>query len=280
MAEITGIAGKKRGVLFTVSVLLLAISLVSLAIILSGQSAKSKRTVVGIMDIDRVSDQYSNMEGQLSKILSSRINVSSKGNEITFNESLPLPSQLAQDLDRFAAFESEYSDLNMSMELAELENATFMIMPNGIEVAHETGAFYIRPSDTPESAGAVQHYDLNITYPAASVDNAVWQSISYSSNGSADAVWVHVRVRDASFAFMNDFYATLDKYSNSYLNITQGGVQVGFVQFSSPAAAQVNYSGNIGLKASIGLANQAHVEANDTISVLASANRTGRVRIA
>lgn len=270
----------KRGVLFTVSVLLLAISLVSLAIILSEQSAKSKRTVIGIMDIDRVSDQYSNMEAQLSEILSSRINVSIKGNEITLNESLPLPAQLAQDIDRFAQFETMYSDLNMSMNLTSLKNASFMIMPNGIGVAHETGAFYMTPSDTPESAGAVQYYDVNVTYPAASVDNAVWQSISYSSNGSADAVWVHVRVRDASFAYMDDFYATLDKYSTSYLNITQGGVQVGFVQFSSPAAVQVNYSGNIGLKASVGLANQAHVEANDTISVLASANRTGRVRIA
>lgn len=271
---------KKRGILFTVSVMLLAISLVALAVMLSEQSAKSKRTAVSIMDIDRVSDQHANVEAELSRILSAHTEITVSGNTVRINESLPLPAQMAGDMQRFADFEAAYSDLNMTMDIANIKNGSFLIQPNGIAITHAGSNFYVTPQNNPESSGAVASYDIEVIYPPASVDGAAWESLSTVANGSADAAWVHVRVRDQSFAFLFDSYATIGKSSTSYLNMTQGGVLVGFVQFSPPGALAVQYAGNIGLKASVGLSNPVRVEANDTVSIIASANKTSRVRIA
>ena len=276
MAEVNG----KRGIFFTVSVLLLGISLVALAVMFSEYSAKGKHTAVSIMDVDRVSDQYSNVEWQLARIISPYTDITVDGNVVRINESLPLSPQMAAYIDRFAAFEANYSDTNITMNLTRMKQGSFIIQPNGIAITHDSSNAYVTPADSPESSGAVASYDVEVIYTAASVNGAAWEILSTAINGSENAMWVHIRVRDQAYSFVYDQYATLDKMSTSKLNMTQGGALMGFIQFSPPAALQVQHAGNIGLKASVGLDNPVHVEANDTISIIASANKTSRVQIA
>src|SRR3989338_5215201 len=175
MAEMNGNAkrgpGYKRGILFTMSVLLLSISLVSLAILLSENSAKSKRGAVAVLDIDRVSGAYANIESQLVRILSHSSNITVRGNYAIFNESLPFSSQVETDVDRFVQFESDFADLNVSIDASNLKVGSFMIQPNNITVTHPGNEFRITPQDAPGSAEKVTSYDVNITYPAESADN-------------------------------------------------------------------------------------------------------------
>ena len=275
-----GFSGRKRGILFTVSVLLLVISLVGIAIALSQQSSKSKYAAVGAMDVDRATDAQSNIEDQLYRILSPQSLISVNGNIATFDESLPYDPEFAIDADRFAQFEENFSDLNVSMDLTNLKNADFMIQPNSIEVSHLGSKFLVAPQNSPSSSGAVSSYDVTVVYSAGSLNGATWMPLASVANGSVNSAAVHVQVRDASYSFLQDYYYTLNKSLTSYLNLTQGGTQVGFVQFSPPGALLVSYTGNIGLKTSIGLTNPVHVETNDTISVVASANKTSHLRIA
>ena len=281
MAKVNwGFLKGRRGILFTMSVLLLAISLVGLAISLSQQSSQGKYAAVAVLEIDRVSDVHDNIQDQLVRILAATADISASGNYAIFNESLPYDPEFAADVGRFASFEAGYSDLNVSMDLASLKAGSFIVQPNNISVTHPSGSFLAIPQNSTLSSGAVSSYDVNITFPVQSVNGAAWVSLVTVPPGSADAETVHVRVQDASYSFVQDYYYTLNKSSTSLLNMTQGSGLVGTVLFFPKAALQVNYTGNIGLKASIGLTNQVYIGTNDTITVVASANDTGRLRIA
>ncbi|MCX6772946.1 MAG: hypothetical protein NTV88_04215, partial [Candidatus Micrarchaeota archaeon] len=247
---------------------------------LSQQSAKAKYAAVGAMEIDRASDVQSNIQDQLYRILSAQSQISVNGNIAVFDETLPYDPEFAIGVERFKEFETNFSDLNVSMDLTNLKNADFMVQPNNVRVSHAASNFFVTPQNSSASSGAVSSYDVRVVYSAGSLNGATWQSLASVANGSANSTLVHVIVQDASYSFLQEYYYTLNKSKTSYLNLTQGGVQVGFVQFSAPSALQVSYTGNIGLKTSIGLTNPVHVETNDTITVVASANKTSYLRIA
>lgn len=270
--------GKKRGVLFTVSMLLLSVSLLSFATNLAEQAAKSRSTSISLLEIDRTADTYADVESELARILSTSVGVSVENSTVFLNETLPIRAGTDADFDRFAQFEQNFSDLNISMNLTSLKAGSLLVQPGDIAIAHSQTEFNITPIDSQESAGSVRSYDINITYQPMGADSAVWETISGSDPSNTS---VHIRVVDASYSFIFDSGTiTMDKYGTSRLNITQGGALVGFVQFAPPSAVQVYYASNIGLKASIGLSTPVYVEANDTITVSSASNRTGRVRIA
>jgi len=267
-------AGVKRGVFFTLSMMLLGSALLSFIFFLSEQSTKSADTVTYLMEIDRASDKYAEVEDSLSRIISPSINISVQNSTVYISESLPLSENIEADLDRFAAFEANYSSVNVSMSLANLKGGYFIIQPSGAVMTNTAGEFGITPTGL---AGAPEAYYLELVFQPGEVDNAAWLSVS---NSSADTINVHVRVRDESYARVLDFYQLLDKTGASSLNVTNLGATVALVGFSSPGALAVQCPGNIGLKASISFTEPVHVEADDEISVKSSANRTGRVRIA
>ncbi|VVC00889.1 Uncharacterised protein [uncultured archaeon] len=280
MAEVKFAEGKKRGILFTVSIMLLSISLLSFAMALSDQAAKSKRAATALADIDRITDIYSNMEDEIGDIVSESANMSVANGTVYLNASLPYSPQVATDLGNFAAFEANATeqDIAVRMNLTNAKAGTFLIQPGSTEITQSPGAFYITPKNTAEGAGSLSSYDVSLMFPSASADGAFWDVVASGDN--ATGVLVHVRVQDASYATNLDFYETLDKYRTSRLNITQGGATVGYVQFESPGKLGVHYADNMGLKASVGFSNPVYVEANDNISIAGAVNMTGRVRMA
>ncbi len=269
--------GKRRGVLFTVSMLLLSMSLLSFATYLAEQAAKSGQTSISLLEIDRAADTYADVESELARILSTSIGISVDNSTVLLNETLPIRAGTDADFDRFELFERNFSDLNISMNLTNLKAGSLLVQPGGIAITHSQAGLNITPKNSQGSAGSVRSYDINMTFQPMGADSAAWDVLS---NSSPSQTVVHIRVQDAIYSFNFDTYQSVDKYGDSRLNITQGGALVGFVQFTSPSAVQVYYASNIGLKASIGLSTRAYVEANDTISVISASNRTGNVRIA
>lgn len=269
--------GKRRGVLFTVSMLLLSMSLLSFASYLAEQAAKSTQTSISLLEIDRTSDTYADLETELARILSTSIGISVDNSTVLLNETLPVRAGTDADFDRFAQFERNFSDLNISMNLTNLKAGSLLVQPGEIAITHSQTGLNITPKNSQDSAGSVGSYDINITFQSMGADGAAWDALS---NSSQSQTAVHIRVQDAIYSFNFDTYQNVDKYGASRLNITQGGALVGYVQFAPPSAVQVYYASNIGLKASIGLSTRAYVEANDTISVTSASSRTGNVRIA
>ena len=274
MAEMMG---HRRGMFFTLSMMLLGSALLSFIFFLSEQSTKSSDTVAYLMEIDRASDKYSEVEDSLARILSQSINISVQNSTVNIQESLPLNAQMYDDLDTFARFEANYSDMNVSMNLTDIKSGRFIIQPSGTVVANSAGNFGVTPQNSAASAGTLKTYDVEIAFQPGSFDDAAWLALS---NSSGDTMNVHVRIRDASYAVIKDFYNALDKHGSSSINVTRLGTTVAVIRYSSPAALHVQCSENIGLKASISFSTPAYVDADDTISVKYAANRTGRVRIA
>ncbi|MEM2138247.1 MAG: hypothetical protein QW568_04120 [Candidatus Anstonellaceae archaeon] len=279
MAEINGQSlPRKRGILFTLSAMLLGISLLAFASAISQQSAKAKAAASMLAEVDRTTGTYSNMEDVLEKILSPAINISVQNSTVWINESLPLSPQVSTNLDRFSRFESLYSDQNITMELANLKGGYFVIRPGEVSVTNAPGEFFITPQNSPDSSDTVNSYYVELVVPAGGADSAAWQLLS---NSSGSRMAVRVVVRDEDYAFYSDAGSILlDRHGTSVLNVSNAGSQVALVTFSSPAALHVEAPGNIGLKTSVGFTNPVRVEANDVLTVLGAANRTGYVRIA
>jgi hypothetical protein len=259
--------------------MLLCISLLSFSSFLAQQTENSRSTANALQEIDRTADAYANMGVEITRIIGPSTNITVQGSSVLLNETLPYNPKIAGDLDRFSQFESAYSDLNVSMNLSNLKAGTFLIQPGGTRMTHSQNDFFIIPQDAPQGAGSLSSYDLNVTFPPGGVDGAGWVSLANATGPNSTSV--HVRVDDSSYSVVLDFYQQIDKYGTSQLNFTQGGAMVGYVLFTPPAAMQLHFTpSNMGLKASIGFANPIYVEANDTLSVISSANRTGRIRIA
>jgi hypothetical protein len=268
----------KRGMLFTLSAMLLGISLLAFASAISQQSAKAKAAASMLAEVDRTAGTYSNMEDALERILSPAINISVQNGTVWINESLPLPPQVSTNLDRFAQFESLYADQNVTMGLANLKEGNFTIMPGEVSVTNAPGEFFITPQNSPASSDTVSSYYVELVFPAGGVDAAAWQTVS---NLSGSRMAVRVVARDEAYAFYSDAGSILlDRYGTSTMNITSGGAQVALVTFSSPAALRVQAPGNMGLKTSVGFTNEVRVEANDVLTVRGAANKSGYVRVA
>jgi len=270
-------SGRRKGMFFTLSMMLLGSALLSFIFFLSEQSTKSSDTVTYLMEVDRASDKYSEVEDGLARIISPSINISVQNSTVRIQESLPLSAQIGDDLDRFALFEGNYSGMNVTMNLANIRGGDFIIQPSGTAVANSDGEFGVTPQDSAAGSGTLEAYYVELVFLPGEADNAAWQAVS---NSSGDTMDVHVRVRDESYVMLKDFYAALDRHGSSSINVTNAGAAVAVVGFSSPAALRVQCSGNIGLKASISFSNPSYVEADGAISVVSSANRTGRARIA
>jgi len=163
------------------------------------------------------------------------------------------------------------------MNLSRLKAGSFLIQPGDIAIAHGAGTFSITPPN--QSGPQPTSYDIEILIPENSFDSAAWQSLSNSSDNST-ALLVQVLIRTPSHSQAYSFNATLDRNGSSAINMTQAGSLYALVQFLPHSSLQISYPQNIGLKASVGFANQVRVEANDTISVVSAMNKTGRVRIA
>jgi len=272
MAEMIG---HRRGMFFTLSMMLLGSALLSFIFFLSEQSTKSSDTVTYLMEVDRASDKYSEMEDGVARIISQSINISVQNSTVSIRESLPLSGQMMDDLEGFARFEENYSDMNVSMNLTNISKGSFIIQPSGTLVTNSAGGFDVTPKNSADGAGTLTAYDVELVFLPGAIDDA-----SGLANSSGDTMDVHVRVRDSSYAVVKDFYASLDKYGSGSLNVTKSGATVALVSFSDPAALSVRCSENIGLKASISFSNPSYVETDDQIGAESSANRTGRIRIA
>lgn len=271
------ISNSKKGVLFTLSVMLLGISLLAMATSLSEHSGRSGQAAVRLLEMDRTSWEYSNAEDMVLKALSENSNYTSGNGTAAIEEMLPLKANTAPDLDRVAQFLGDFSELNVSMNLTNLKNGTYFIQPGNTMVGHDADNFFITPQNAPDGAGALMGYVIDIAYPPGVYDDAAWQ-YNVTDEG-AGGLQFYATVHDTNYAVLREFNGSLSKYAASRINITEAGGLVGFIQVSSPGALDVMYTGNISLKASARFANPVYFEANDTITVAGAANRTGKIRM-
>lgn len=269
----------RRGMFMTISILMLGMIVLSLVVFLSEEVTASKVSAAEFNKIDRTSGTYSNIEDEISRIVSFYINVSAGNKTVTVEEPLPFPSKMTDALEAFSQFERAYSEQNISMNLTNTKKGNFIITPGHIDMKSSPGSFMVSPHNSTESAGSVESYYVELAFGAGEVKSATWNILS---NSSGDLVHVHVMAHDPNYAAIIETYGDVDRHGTSELSINSGsgnGTQVGLVRFSSPAGLEIQGGSAIGLKTIVGFYNLVEIETNDTISIVSAVNKTGKVRI-
>jgi hypothetical protein len=258
--------------------LLLCISLLMLSSALADESVRAKQQSAILIGYDRTSDTYSGIEDNLRRIHSLWMGVSVDNSTVSINETLPSHADTPLYLSRFAAFEENHSDLNVSIETGNLAIGNLVVRPMNASIWHGSRSFLVQPQDPQPPEGTLRSYHIELVFPLATVDDARWESLD--SSASQDAISVNVRVRDVRYAVLLDTNQTLNPDGESLLNVTMSGGTVATVQFFPPSSVEVWSSEDMDLKASVGFSVPVYVETDDGISVEGAVNRTGKIRLA
>ena len=270
----SGRAGK--GVLFSFAAMLLCVCIMMFASIAADWSLQSRQMASRLVDMDRATDTYSNAEDGLVEISSLATDITVDNKMVIISSPLPAP-EVSVYLQRFAQFESNLSDLTFSAGTSSLASRSFLIQPSNISISHQNQALIALPLSPLAQGGLPDSYDVELIFSTATVDAASWSPIH--SDSGASGIPVHVRVRDTRYAVLLDFSEKINRSAESILNITSSGVTVATVRFNSPSALEVTSAQDIDLKTSIGLSIPAFVETADVLSVVSTANKTGRLRV-
>lgn len=275
--------GSKKGAFASVSAMLLVIVLLAFALQLSGQPGKLGTSATSLLNLDRVADKYANMESQISRIVFHYTNITAIENTVMISETFPLNPAYAEDLDNFAAFEQNFSSLNVSLNLTKTKNGSFIIQPNGALITQSDTQFNITAGNS--SAGGISEYRITIIFPMGTVDSAAWDTLNAVDASDPDALPVSILIEDEEYLLDNisgvyaGFYETINRSATSRINITRGAMTVGYVKFSPPGSLEIYSASGMDLKVLTRFTNPVYVEANDTLSVKSFANKTGAIRI-
>ncbi|MCX8195284.1 MAG: hypothetical protein N3G22_04235 [Candidatus Micrarchaeota archaeon] len=281
MAEINKGA---RGVFFSIGAIFLAIVLLSFASHLSLQSLKGRESAWLILEMEKTASTYYNIEMQMKKIGLAGANISVNNNSVLIEQKLPWEAQINESLDRFVQFEKNFSQMNVSIGKEHLANGSFVIRPVETTISQGSDWWKVSPISSPQSAGMLSAYDLELMLPVGSFSYVNWENVS---NSSSDTMQVRIRIVASDYSKVwptaaNYKFIPIDKYMTSSLNVTdESGNLVARITFLPPASVLISYrESNIDLKASIWFSTPVYVETNDVVSVRSSVNKTGKLRIA
>ncbi len=269
----------RKGMFFALSVLLLVSTLIALASGISDVTSRTRRSATAIIDIDFAARAHADVSAQAVKILASWSNVTCTGNKISMTETLPRPNTYAADLQNLAEFSSgsEFLRANISANFSNLEIGRFEIVPQGVEIAHTSDTIYFK-SNNSSVGDQVSSINLTIVFPAGTIDSANWSVLSSGSN--ATGMNVSVLVMDASYSVYTKLSATIDRNSESVVNITRDGNEIGHVRFYAPSTCEIYHTNKINLKAMIEMTNQVYAQTYDNITVTnGRATKATRVQI-
>jgi hypothetical protein len=268
-----------RGILFTFSALLLGGLLLSLATMLSQQSALGKESAVRLLELDGASDAFVNTQSQLAYIIGENAQFGLDNATLEMNQTLPWRANTLADLGRFANFTMGHSDYNSSVDLSGFGNGNFFIRPGNSLISENPGEFAITPENSENGSGGITAYEVDVEYPPGAYASTQWSYTSVSAS-PPDTMDVRVHVHDSSYAANDDKSFTILKSDANTMNIMDADNNlVGSVNFSPNASLRVGYNGTITLKTSINFTHQVYVEANITVAVNGSMNRTALARV-
>ena len=266
----------RRGLMFSFAALLLCICIIFFAAIAAQWSVWDRQAASRLMDIDRATDAYSNAEDGLAGISAIATNITCNGDIAYVSASLPAPDVSAY-LQRFAQFESNYSDFRLNATTAALGARKFQVMPGNVSVWHRQDRLTITPQAPSAQGGEPIGYDLELVFPMDQADGASWSKLALDN--STRKLPVHVRVRDEKYHLLYDFTASINRSAQSVLNITQAGLTVANVSFGTPSALEAWSQGGVDLKASISFSIPIFAESGDTIILVSAVNKTGKIRL-
>lgn len=236
--------GMKKGLFFTLSVLLLATSFLYLVASASLYTNSLKTTAISLSTIGQLNVYTDSIVYNIRTLFSEFAEVTVDEDagivKISFEEDIPRLGSYSSDLIGFREFAETYGRFNTSINITEAQHPKLYLHPYDITVDHAVGRIEFDPEDNPGSAGKVTGYDVLFK-----IDERTpwlnWTEISELSSSDPDAVYFHIGVQGENGTVSETRY--LNKYNYSELKLLDwDNESLVVIQLSPPAELIVNHN--------------------------------------
>lgn len=246
----------RKGMFFTISVVLLSTAFLYLLASVSLYSNSLKATAASLIELERLNVHTDDVAHQIKSILlSGGLDITITRPEhvlVTFEEHVPPAGNYYVDLTNFRDFAETQSPFNTSINITEARIPKLYINPYNITASHHIGEMMFTPEDT-DSADNVISYNISIII-GEEILWMNWTNITEVSDSDPDALFFHLGLQGTNGAVSTNKY--LDKYNSTELRLLDSKNRTKFViQIDSPAALTVHYNMEAYLKTEIYLNN-------------------------
>jgi hypothetical protein len=253
--------GMKKGIVFTVSILLLASAFLYLLSSISMYSDALRDANTNIIQLEKVNMQFDTESYGMGKLLREVMaNVSWEGANVSFtgNYSSAGNGEYYAAVERFGQFTEAFGLVDSSINLSEARRPLMHMDPQNITIGHLPGKVGFYPEDSNGSAGEVHSYTILIR-AGVPTPGITWGDYSEMEGPGDDAVYVHIGFEGNNGTVSDGKY--LYKYNESEIMLVDRNNQsiVG-IRLGSPAELEISYSADIYLKTIIELDTQGEVE--------------------
>lgn len=257
----------KKGMMFSISIVLLLSSLLYLAISFSNYMTSIKQSIISLSTIETMVADADAAEYGMKRINDQNglnITVISSSN-ISLSQNTTYFSHYADQIDSFSDFISAYGTKNTSID-ASAVNFSAVIHPHNITFSSIYGNFTVLPAPGANSSGQISSYDVAIK---ADVSTPRFNWTDYYSLPSSDPTAIRVRV-----AFQGSNGTTyaekyLDRaYASSVQLLNPQNKSMVTVSLFVPSGLWLNYSLDMYLNVIVGLNNVTKIESkNELVTV-------------
>lgn len=232
----------KKGILYTLSVFLISISMLYLLTSISFYSNSLKTTAASISSIEKLGAYSDSINYQIKSILESEaVNITIMENEnnaeIHFYEKIPMRGGYSSFLTSFRDFAEANLLFDVTINTTEAKRPILYISPCNITVDHSAGKTCFTPfNDSENLIGYTLLIRINESIPKLN-----WTALEELESTDEDAIYFHVGLQGRNGAVSTTKY--LDKKNYSELKMTDSENESIFVfQIDFPGGLIVNHN--------------------------------------
>jgi hypothetical protein len=271
----------KKGVVLTLSIVLMASAFLYLLAAISSYSHSIKEITIPLSDFEELNMQFDSAAyGARSILFTEGMSVSSEGTWLVFEEDLQIAGMKSyySSMYSYKLFIENFAQVNTTVDLDEAGRPRLHIHPQEIEVDHPVGKVKFTPEDTEESMGGLDGYNVLIMLDEP-IPRAEWETLVEVSENDSDAMYLHVGMQGNDGGLGETVY--VGKHNSSELRLyNEQNQSIITIQVQPPAELTINYNVDIHLKTIVQLNSSSSVElGTDMISVDIGPNgkKTGKV---
>ncbi len=251
----------KRGVVLTLSVILMASAFLYLLAAISSYSHSIKEITIPISNFEELNMQFDSAAyGAKSILFNEGVSVSNEGTWLVFEEDLQVAGMkdYYSSMYSYKLFVENFANVNTTVDISEAGRPRMHIHPQEIEVDHPIGKVRFTPEDTQESMGGLEGYTILIMLDEP-IPRQEWETIAEVSENDSDAMYLHVGMQGNDGGLGETVY--VGKHNSSELRLyNEQNQSIITIQVKSPAELTINYNVDMHLKTIVQLNSSASVE--------------------
>ena len=270
----------RKGILFTLSVLLLGSALLYLSATLSAYSFSLKDNSQTLNEFEKINAQFDACSyGMKSLFEKEAIRITRQENNLTFEVDITgiANQNYTRDVRRFRQFIESYGRVNITVNDVEARRPTMYVYPQKMKVDCPPGRIEFVPQNTTEGQDAVEGYNvlIAISQPTPTVN---WTQLSEVSPGN-DSLYFHIGLQGSDGALSETRYLSRNNMSELQLQ-NEHGHSIITIEVGDSSSLVVHYNLDIYLNAVVVLDEHGPVELGSDIVNVSMGERgekTGKV---